>query len=90
MRYMRCKCGKHESWTTMGSPPCRGCEDCGTTLAEEPEGHTAPIPHDWRDEWKIDPQTGRRWQERFCITCLVRVAPEGMTETTLNEGVRDV
>lgn len=69
MRYMKCRCGKHEAWTTMGSPACRGCDVCGVTLAEGPEGHRTPEPHQWQEEWTIDPQTGERGKKRFCMTC---------------------
>ena len=73
MRYMRCKCGKSECWTSMGHPTCSGCPECNTTLEESPEYHTDPTPHDWGEpEWCIDPQTGERWQERTCILCLKR------------------
>ncbi len=45
MIYYRCKCGKHESWSSMGQPPCRGCNDCKTTLAAGPSSHVTPKPH---------------------------------------------
>lgn len=45
MRFMRCKCGEYRSWTTMGSPACRTCPKCGSTLGEGPEDHPEPIPH---------------------------------------------
>lgn len=70
MRYMRCRCGVNEAWTSMGSPACRGCEACGTTLAESPDGHREPVPHDWREEWKINPVTGERHRERVCLRCM--------------------
>lgn len=72
MRYMRCKCGKHECWTTMGSPECVGCEVCGTTLDESADQHSAPIDHDWREEWTIDKKTGERGKERVCLRCMKR------------------
>ena len=72
MRYMRCKCGKHTCWTSMGHPRCSGCEECNTTLEEYPDMHTEPEPHDWRVEWRIDPDNGVRWQERVCLRCMKR------------------
>lgn len=45
MRYMRCKCGKSECWTSMGSAACDTCDDCGSTLAESPQTHVDPQPH---------------------------------------------
>lgn len=77
MRYMQCRCGKHTCYTSMGSPSCRGCEECKTTLAEGPDGHRTPEPHQWEVEWKVDPKTGDRWQERICLRCLIteRVDP---------------
>lgn len=69
MRYMRCKCGKREAWTSMGVPDCAGCPDCNTTLEESPEHHSEPAPHEWREEWTIDKQTGERSQIRVCLRC---------------------
>ena len=67
---MRCKCGKQTCWTSMGHPECQGCDECKTTLAESPAGHTTPIPHLWGDEkWSIDEKTGERWKERTCVRC---------------------
>jgi hypothetical protein len=75
MRYMRCRCGKLKSWTSMGSPPCRACDECGVTRAESPAGHREPAPHNWEQEWKIDPKTGERWREWVCTACLTRESP---------------
>lgn len=72
MRYMRCKCGKDTCWTTMGHPDCDGCPECHTTLAEGPDGHREIAPHDWREEWTIDKQTGERGKERICVQCRTR------------------
>ena len=70
MRYLRCQCGKLESWSSMGSPACYACDVCGVTLAESLAGHASPVPHRWGEsEWQIDPKTGERWQERVCIGC---------------------
>ena len=72
MRYMRCKCGKSECWTTMGSPLCVGCSECNTTLAEGPNGHSTPADHDWREEHTIDKVTGVTGKERVCLQCMKR------------------
>lgn len=69
MRYYRCKCGKRAAWSSMGVARCDGCEECGTTLAEGPNDHDTPEPHDWREEWTIDKQTGERGKERVCLSC---------------------
>lgn len=60
----------------MGSPSCSGCEKCNTTLEESPEHHQTPEPHDWREEWTIDPKTGERGKERICLRCYQREAVE--------------
>ena len=72
MRYMRCKCGKREAWTTMGHYACQGCEECGTTLAESPDGHSTPIPHDWREQWKQSRADEPPQKERICLRCMKR------------------
>ncbi len=70
MRYFRCKCGEHTAWSSMGVPSCDGCDTCGTTLAESPNSHTEIQPHDWREEWIIDKQTGERSKQRMCLQCM--------------------
>lgn len=72
MRYMRCKCGQSECYTSMGHPRCKGCPHCNTTLEEAPELHREPEPHDWRIEWAVDRKTGEKWQERICLRCMKR------------------
>lgn len=72
MRYMRCKCGKHAAWTSMGHAECDGCGECNTTLEESPSQHREPAPHDWREEWTIDAQSGERGRERVCLRCMKR------------------
>lgn len=44
MQYYRCKCGKAESWTSMGVRQCSGCKECNTTLAQHPDDHKSPVP----------------------------------------------
>ncbi len=46
MQYFRCKCGKSEGWSSMGVSRCRVCPECKSTLAQSPEGHGEPEPHD--------------------------------------------
>lgn len=70
MRYMRCKCGKRECWTSMGHADCDGCEKCNTTLEEHPDDHREPIPHVIGMRWKIDQQTGERYIATNCTRCL--------------------
>lgn len=70
MRYMRCKCGRHECWTSMGSPDCSGCDECRTTLAEAPDEHRPIAPHDWREEWKAGPAEAAPAKERVCLRCM--------------------
>ena len=71
MRYMRCKCGARECWTSMGHATCDPCEDCGTTLAESPNGHVPVTEHRWSEpRGEIDAKTGERWQQRTCVACM--------------------
>ena len=65
MKYLRCRCGQMESYSSMGSPPCRACPSCGTTLAEHPDEHKPPIPHNF--EMKFDEDTGEPYW--ICSRC---------------------
>lgn len=56
----------------MGVGECEGCEECGTTFDESPSHHRAPAPHEWREGWRIDSQTGETWKERVCLGCYKR------------------
>lgn len=47
MRYVRCKCGNLTGWTSMGTPRCLGCPDCGSDMAGHPDAHRDPQPHDF-------------------------------------------
>jgi hypothetical protein len=80
MRYMRCKCGKCECWTSMGHASCDGCDECNSTLAEGPDGHRDIAPHDFREEWEIDPKTGVRWRVQKCLRCYHEEKVEGSDE----------
>lgn len=66
MRYLRCKCGKSEAWTTDGMKPCQGCRDCGTTYAGSPEGHKPLEPHAF--VIRYDSATGEP-SKRMCTNC---------------------
>lgn len=47
MKYLRCKCGKREAWTTDSSYDCQGCSECKTTLAVHSGFHKPLQPHAW-------------------------------------------
>jgi hypothetical protein len=47
MRYYQCKCGELTAWSSMGVPRCLGCPKCGSDLAEGPNAHMDPRPHDF-------------------------------------------
>lgn len=47
MRYLKCKCGKREMWTTDGVHDCQGCDECGTTYSSHPDYHKELQPHKW-------------------------------------------
>lgn len=84
MRYFKCRCGQRQFWSDFGPPTCVLCEQCSTTPASGPNGHlTVASEHQWDVwTWRIDSQTGHRWQERRCMMCFtverreaVEVAP---------------
>ena len=77
MQYFRCKCGKREMWTTDGAgPPCRGCEECGTTFAQSEHGHQVLQPHPpERVVQRYSDETGAP-TFRLCLDCLKRVPNE--------------
>ena len=66
MQYFRCKCGNLESWSSDGTTPCRACSKCGTTLAQHPDDHRTPVPHQWQTQY--DQNTGKPFE--FCRVCL--------------------
>lgn len=47
MRYYRCKCGNRSSLSSYGPPACAKCAQCGSDLAEHPDEHRDPVPHDF-------------------------------------------
>lgn len=64
MIYYRCKCGEHESWSSMGPRRCTRCKKCGSNLASGPESHSEPEPHDVI-RVPVETDTG----EAFLSTC---------------------
>jgi len=66
MQYYRCKCGKTESWGSMGPRKCQGCSECGTTLNQGPEYHKTPEPHEWVTRYSEI--TGKPYE--VCINCM--------------------
>lgn len=67
MQYYRCKCGKHESWTSMGVSVCAGCLECGTDLAQSPSAHEPIKPHDFKP-YPVETNDGTQYLDR-CIHC---------------------
>jgi hypothetical protein len=65
MQYYRCKCGKMTAWTTMGVHACTKCPKCGSDLAQGPESHSEPEPHEYVT--KYDVNTGVPYE--ICQTC---------------------
>lgn len=58
MRYYRCKCGKNTAYGSMPPYQCSKCEDCGSDLAEHPDHHREPKPHDFSDVQKVQTDQG--------------------------------
>ena len=72
MIYYKCKCGKLESWSSMGATTCKVCKDCGTTMACNPrDPRTEPTPHDWYEEKSTITWRGRviHKHTRSCLKC---------------------
>jgi len=59
MKNYRCKCGKSTSYGSMGPYLCRGCDECGTTLATHPSLHKKPKPHDW-SKTEVETDEGKK------------------------------
>lgn len=53
MKYYRCKCGHKTAWSSMGIYLCTTCDDCYSTLGENPDDHPDSIPHDLVSEKNI-------------------------------------
>jgi len=77
MRYYRCKCGNETAWSSMGVAACQACAECHSTLAESPNSHAQPEPHDWTEHWKEGPASSEPQKERICRRCMAR---EDITE----------
>ena len=65
MIYRRCKCGKSESFSSMGVQPCQGCDECGTQYAVGPELHEPRVPHEWGT--KYHQNSGKPY--KVCTRC---------------------
>lgn len=66
MRYLRCKCGKYEAWTTDDEIPCQGCPECNTTVVGHPDRHKTPEPHTPR--MRYSSSTGKP-ERMYCVRC---------------------
>ncbi len=60
MQYFRCKCGRHEWYTSMGVSLCEGCEECGTGPGQSPTTHREPVPHDFSMVTKVNTDEGEK------------------------------
>lgn len=75
MKYMRCKCGKAESWNSgMPSKDCQGCRECGTTFSSGPDGHKPIVPHE--PQKQFDQNTGE-FSHFICRRCYARCTANG-------------
>jgi hypothetical protein len=50
----------------MGVSLCTVCHKCGSTLAEGPNSHYDPVPHEFKT--KYDQNTGKPYE--ICINCM--------------------
>lgn len=69
MRYMRCRCGNSAVWTSMGSATCNTCTDCGSTLADGPDTHPDPTPHEWGTAKHGIGDDGQPLTSTVCVAC---------------------
>jgi hypothetical protein len=65
MQYYRCKCGNRVAWASSPMPPCRGCDECNTTLAQYPNDHKVPEEHSW--VVRYDTNNGKPYE--VCEVC---------------------
>ena len=65
MQFYRCRCGKSKSWGSIPPANCVACGECGVTLAQSPDGHAEPAPHEYVTVY--DRHTGAPHQE--CTRC---------------------
>lgn len=49
-QYYRCQCGRLEQWGSTPPPRCLGCPNCHTTLAQHPDQHRKPEPHNYQPQ----------------------------------------
>lgn len=68
MQAYRCKCGEAKYWGSFPPSPCQGCYKCNTTLAQHPDYHQAPEPHQWVTRYKQN--TGEPYE--ICKDCMMR------------------
>ena len=71
MRHFRCKCGKQVAHSSGGVPRCQVCSSCCSTLAEGPDQHSDPEPHQF--ETRVRKHEGEDlevWEE--CKRCYHR------------------
>lgn len=73
MIYYRCKCGKHESWSSMGTRACEGCRTCNTTLASGPEEHISPVPPHELARVRVAADEGEAYR-MSCLNCHRRIS----------------
>lgn len=70
MRYLRCKCGKHEHWNSgVRIWDCQGCRDCNTTIAGGPDGHRSPVPPHQMARLRVEADEGEAFEHR-CADCM--------------------
>lgn len=74
MRYLRCKCGKSEMWTTDGVYECQGCSECNTIFAGEPKYHKELKLH--KPVKRFSEKTGE-FSHYICETCCARCNEDG-------------
>lgn len=76
MKYYRCKCGHCESWSSMGVAQCAKCPKCGSDLAQHPDYHHEPAPHDFSLIEQVQTDEGPKPLTRckFCLKTPAEVA----------------
>lgn len=63
MRYLVCKCGKYEFWSSGVSPcKCQGCKECNTNICD----HGPLEEHDWKIKYNSNTGVPDR---RMCSKC---------------------
>lgn len=77
MQYFQCRCGSVRSWSSMGVRRCQSCAKCGSDLAQHPDSHRDPEPHQWAPDF--DPSTGAR-EPDVCLSCMTKRTDGGRVE----------